>query len=218
MSLTCGALTLTCWQPSSIQHSEYGGYRWEGEGQLLLQGAGCLNGQSAVDRLDVLPLAGYHHVCAGGECAWVGGWPKWPGVVLGPGLGMCGTPTLDRFTKAEHAIHKLQRVLGEDYQLLEVGLWHQEEVICQMLFCAGQLEYHVWEVLATVNELHKAQVRVINIIAEFHRGIPALDLEALHQVAMNSQDILQMFAECLEALLADLDFHPITPDPAPTPM
>lgn len=63
------------------------------------------------------------------------------------------------------------------------------------------------EVLAATNQLHQAQVRVVNIIAEFHRGILVINLEALHQEAMESQATVQAFDECLEALMVDQAFH-----------
>lgn len=105
----------------------------------------------------------------------------------------------------------MQRVLGEDHQSLEVGWWHLEGVICQVLFHAGWQEYHIQEGLAATNHHHQAQVRVTNIIAEFHMGMPVLDLKALHQVAMESQVTLQAYAKHLEALLVDQAFQPWYP-------
>lgn len=45
---------------------------------------------------------------------------------------------------------------------------------------------------------------------EFHRDMPELDLEVLHQVALDSQITLQAFAERLEFILVDPAFHPLT--------
>lgn len=83
-----------------------------------------------------------------------------------------------------------------------------EEVIRQELFHNSWWEVHVREALDVIGNINKVQGRVVEFLTAFSRGFTLLELHPLYQVAADVQANLQMFIECLEALLGDTALHP----------
>lgn len=95
--------------------------------------------------------------------------------------------------------------MGAEHQSLVAGQWHLEEVILQALFHASRWEHEVREAHNATQVLHQTQVRVVELLDEFSRGLVVLDLHSLYLVAV--QATLKVYTQHLEALLADLPFH-----------
>lgn len=117
------------------------------------------------------------------------------------------SPTLKSSSIASNAIEELHRELRADHHELVEGQWHLEELIHQVLFHSTWWEVQVREVMHAAWTLHQAQVSVVELLEDFSRDLTLLELATMYEEAMDVQATLQVYTQCLEALLADPTFH-----------